>query len=94
MAMTHGRSNASAGGLPAWPLPVCEHGPVDDDRRTRLRKLARAYKAADERAAKARQDLVAEVKAALDAGETQADVVREIGYTREWVRRHTSVKSA
>lgn len=65
---------------------------VDTDRRTRLRRLARAYKKADERALEAREKLVGEVTAALQAGETQADIVREIGFSREWVRRHTTAK--
>lgn len=93
MAMTHGITSALADGLPVWPQPMWNHVFVDADRRTRLRRLARAYKAADDRAVQARQALVDEVKAALDAGESQADVVREIGYTREWVRRHTTAKS-
>jgi hypothetical protein len=92
MAMTHGMTTALPYGLPVWPQPVWEHVCVDADRRTRLRRLARAYKTADERAVQARLDLVAEVKAALDAGEKQTDVVKEIGYTREWVRRHTTAK--
>lgn len=72
---------------------MCDHWAVDADRRTRLRRLARAYKGADERAAKARQDLIDEVRSALAEGETQADVVKEIGFTREWVRRHTTAKT-
>lgn len=89
MAMTHCIATVLPAGLRVWPHPVWEYVVVDADRRTRLRRLARAYKTADEKAVKARQELVTEVIAALEAGETQADVVREIGYTREWVRRHT-----
>lgn len=92
MAMTHGITSALPNGLPIWPQPMWQHVIVDADRRSRLKKLARDYKNADERAVRARQALVKEVKAALDAGDTQADVVREIGFTREWVRRHTTAK--
>jgi hypothetical protein len=66
---------------------MCEHEPVDKDRQQRLRRLAAAYKRRTEAAEAAHDELVAEVLAALDDGEPQVDIVREIGFTREWVRR-------
>lgn len=69
------------------PRPVCEHDLVDKDRQQRLRRLAAAYKRRTEAAEAAHDELVAEVLAALGDGEPQADIVREIGFTREWVRR-------
>ncbi|GAA4221447.1 hypothetical protein FHR32_005090 [Streptosporangium album] len=69
------------------PRPVCEYESVDTDRQQRLRRLAAAYKKRTEAAEAAHDELVAEVLAALDNGEQQVEIVREIGFTREWVRR-------
>ncbi|MGA4989940.1 hypothetical protein [Nonomuraea bangladeshensis] len=60
---------------------------MDKDRQQRLRRLAAAYKRRTEAAEAAHDELVAEVLAALDAGDKQAEIVQEIGFTREWVRR-------
>jgi len=60
---------------------------VEKDRQQRLRRLAAAYKRRVKAAEQAHDELVVEVLRALDDGEQQADIVREIGFTREWVRR-------
>lgn len=87
MAMTHGIARGSEDRNIPWPWYVCEYVPVDADRRTRLRGLARAYKRADEKAEAARRALAAEVLSALDEGEQQVEIVGVIGFSREWVRR-------
>ncbi|MFI7448142.1 hypothetical protein ACIBQX_11645 [Nonomuraea sp. NPDC049714] len=69
------------------PPPMCEHEPVDKDRQQRLRRLAATYKRRTDAAEAAHDELVREVLDALDDGEQQVDIVREIGFTREWVRR-------
>lgn len=69
------------------PHPVCEYGSVDQDRQQRLRRLSAAYKRRVKAAEEAHDELVTEVLRALDDGEQQVDIVREIGFTREWVRR-------
>ena len=69
------------------PHPMCEHGSVDQDRQQRLRRLSAAYKRRVKAAEEAHDELVAEVLGALDDGEQQVDIVKEIGFTREWVRR-------
>ncbi len=53
----------------------------------RLRRAAAAYRRTTEADKRAHDALVAEVLAALDVGVQQVDIVSEIGFTREWVRR-------
>lgn len=87
MAMMPGYTETMGHSHALMPHPMCEHGGVDKDRQQRLRRLAVAYKRRTEAAEAAHDELVAEVLAALDDGEQQVDIVREIGFTREWVRR-------
>ena len=60
---------------------------MDDERRKRLRNLGRAYRRAMDAEKAAREDLAAEVLAAIDADEKVGEVAREIGFDREWIRR-------
>ncbi|MDH2424813.1 hypothetical protein [Sphaerisporangium sp. TRM90804] len=60
---------------------------MDEERRRRLRRLGRAYRAAMDAEKKAREALAAEVLAALSAEEPVGEVAREAGFDREWVRR-------
>ncbi len=69
------------------PHALWHHVGMDDERRRRLRRLGRAYRAAMEAEKKAREALAAEVLAALDAKEPVGEVAREAGFDREWVRR-------
>ncbi|HXG03248.1 MAG TPA: hypothetical protein VNO23_07565 [Candidatus Binatia bacterium] len=60
---------------------------MDDPRRKRLRQLGRAYRRALQTEKTAREELAAEVLAALADGEQVSEIAREIGFDREWVRR-------
>lgn len=52
-----------------------------------LTRLANAVRRADKRADEIRAEFFAAVYAALDAGQTQADIARATGYTRERLRQ-------
>ncbi|MFC6081029.1 hypothetical protein [Sphaerisporangium aureirubrum] len=61
---------------------------MDDERRRRLRRLGRIYRAAMEAEEKARAELAAEVLTAVETDkEPVGEVAREIGFDREWIRR-------
>lgn len=61
---------------------------MDEERRKKLRRLGRTYRAAMEAEAKAREALAVEVLTAVDVDdEPPGEVAREIGFDREWIRR-------
>lgn len=69
------------------PQALWHDGAMETQRRTRLRQLGRAYRRALDAEKAAREELAAEVLAALAADEPVGEVAREIGFDREWVRR-------
>ena len=74
-------------GHQVMPRALWHHVGMDDERRKRLRALGRAYRRAMEAEKAAREELAAEVLAALAAKEPVGEVAREIGFDREWIRR-------
>ncbi len=70
------------------PHALWHHEGMDDERRKKLRRLGRTYRAAMEAERLARQALADEVLAAVDKdNEPVGEVAREIGFDREWIRR-------
>jgi len=70
------------------PQGVWHHVGMDEERRKKLRRLGRVYRAALEAERTARLELAAEVLAAVDRDKEQVgEVAREIGFDREWIRR-------
>jgi hypothetical protein len=75
-------------GQQVLPHALCHDVDMDDERRKKLRRLGRIYRAAMEAEKKAREELAAEALTAVDKDkEPVGEVAREIGFDREWIRR-------